>query len=163
MPRSHSFQDTKNLSPLGSQVNEQLEKLERELDAIKQALPDASPDSAESRFSEYAGLRSRRIVTRVLAFRRARVTYFGADLFGEPAWDLLLELYLAELDHVRLSVSKACSRAYVPNSTAMRWITKLIESGLVRRYDDQFDQRRSFLALTDRGTAAMEDLINTHG
>lgn len=161
MPQSHSLRDFNKSGPLRSQVNDQLEKLEQELDALKKALPGVSSSSQEERHAEYAGLRARAAVMRILTLRRARATYLGADLFGEPAWDLLLQLYLAELDHVRLSVSNACSRVEVPDSTALRWVTKLIDNGLVRRYDDQFDQRRSFLALTDRGTAAMKGLIDT--
>lgn len=161
MPQSHSLLNLDKSDGRHSQVNDQLERLEQELDALKKLLPDVSSNSREERDAEHAGLRTRAAVLRVLALRGARAKYLGADLFGEPAWDLLLQIYLAELDHVRLSVSSACNRVDVPDSTALRWVTKLIDKGLVRRYDDQFDQRRSFLALTDSGTAAMKALIDT--
>lgn len=37
-----------------------------------------------------------RFLTEMMEMRRRRDGHFGRDLFGEPAWDLLLELYLAE-------------------------------------------------------------------
>lgn len=161
MPQGQSIRDLGESGALRSQVNDQLERLEQELEALKQVLPIDSLSSPETRSLGYADLRAKAMVMRVLALRRARTKYLSADLFGEPAWDLLLELYLAELDHVRLSVSNACIRMEVPSTTALRWVTKLIDSGLVRRYDDQFDQRRSFLALTDQGAAAMKALLDT--
>ena len=86
---------------------------------------------------------------------RARV--FGDDgLFGEPAWDILLDLYLAETDGKQLSVTAACIGSAVPASTALRWIVVLEERGLVARRGDPRDARRIFLHLTDRGRERME-------
>ena len=84
--------------------------------------------------------------------RRLRAQLLGDEgLFGEPAWDLLLDLFIAEAEGKRLSVTAACIGAAVPTSTALRWIVILETRGLVRRENDPADARRVFLHLTDDG------------
>lgn len=84
--------------------------------------------------------------------RRLRAQILGDDgLFGEPAWDLLLDLFIAEVEGKRLSVTAACIGAAVPTSTALRWIVILESRGLVRRENDPADARRVFLHLTEDG------------
>lgn len=88
--------------------------------------------------------------------RRMRSRLFGDDqLFGEPAWDLLLDLFVAQSDGKHLSVTAACIGAAVPTSTALRWLLILEERGLVHRENDPTDARRVFLKLTDDGYSKM--------
>ncbi len=84
--------------------------------------------------------------------RRMRSRIFGDEqLFGEPAWDLLLDLFVAQAEGKHLSVTAACIGAAVPTSTALRWLLILEERGLVRRENDPADARRVFLELTGDG------------
>lgn len=93
--------------------------------------------------------------------RRIRARVFGDDgLFGEPAWDILLDLYLAETDGKQLSVTAACIGSAVPASTALRWIVVLEEKGLVARRGDPRDARRIFLHLTEQGRERMEACLD---
>lgn len=94
-------------------------------------------------------------VEAVLAARRDRDRFFDQDLFADPAWDMLLELYALELRQQRISVSKLCVAAAVPATTALRWLGKLEQDGLVRRDDDHFDGRRWWVGLTSKGSEAM--------
>lgn len=90
--------------------------------------------------------------------RRLRSRVFGdTQLFGEPAWDILLDLFVAEAEAKPLSVTSACIGAAVPTSTALRWLVILEEQGLVRRENDPSDARRVFLHLTGEGYARMTD------
>ncbi|TPG18618.1 hypothetical protein EAH87_11045 [Sphingomonas koreensis] len=81
--------------------------------------------------------------------RRQRETLFPAGLFGDPAWDMLLALYIARADRRPVSISSACIAAAVPGSTALRWIGKLEASGLVVRRPDNADHRFTWLELSD--------------
>lgn len=88
--------------------------------------------------------------------RRLRARAFGDEsLFGEPAWDLMLDLFIAESEEKPLSVTAACIGAAVPTSTALRWIVILEARGLVRRENDPTDARRVFLHLTPHGHTTM--------
>jgi hypothetical protein len=88
--------------------------------------------------------------------RRSREHYFPSDLFADPAWDMLLDLYAARLEGQMVSVSSLCIAASVPATTALRWIKTLTDSGLFEREADEKDGRRIFIAMSDKAFSAME-------
>ena len=98
---------------------------------------------------------SSRDVRQVIRQRRLRDELFDSELFADPAWDMLLDLYAARLDRSRVSVSSLCIAAAVPATTALRWIKTLTETGLFERKADQHDARRIFVQLSDEATTAM--------
>jgi DNA-binding MarR family transcriptional regulator len=81
------------------------------------------------------------------ARRERRLLTDWQDLFGEPAWDMLLDLYIAEHDGLRVTASNACAAADVPNSTALRWLHTLEQRGMIALDEDPADRRRSFVRL----------------
>lgn len=84
--------------------------------------------------------------------RRQRDRVFNDPaLFGEPAWDILLDLFVSYRDGRKISTSSACIGAAVPPTTALRWLTVLTERNLIEREDDPHDARRHFVRLTARG------------
>jgi hypothetical protein len=88
--------------------------------------------------------------------RRRRTKIFGDEtLFGEPAWDILLDLFIAAKERRRVYVTSACIGAAVPATTALRWITILEQKGFVVRDADPGDARRTFVRLSAHGYAAM--------
>lgn len=92
--------------------------------------------------------------------RRLRARVFSAALlFGEPAWDFLLDLFIAELEGKPLSVTAACIGAAVPTSTGLRWLAILEDQGLIRRENDPRDARRVFLHLTEDGFERMTSYL----
>lgn len=88
--------------------------------------------------------------------RRLRSAYFQDDIFSDPAWDLLLSLYVAGTTGTRVSVSVACASAAVPTTTALRWIQVLIRNGLAVKIADAEDKRRVWLRLTPGAVERME-------
>ncbi len=92
----------------------------------------------------------------LLRARRMRADFLPADLFVDPAWDMLLDLLAARLDGARVSVSSLCIAAAVPPTTALRWIRTLTEQGLVERCADPHDGRRIFIALADHTVEALQ-------
>jgi DNA-binding MarR family transcriptional regulator len=100
-------------------------------------------------------------VRALLKYRRNRDYFFSEGLFADPAWDILLELYAAELGQQRLSVTSLCAGAAVPGTTALRWITQLERKGYINRCPDPLDGRRFFVSLSSDGLRAMEDYFRT--
>ena len=96
-----------------------------------------------------------RAVKSVLRARRRRDRLFDGEVFADPAWDMLLELYALHLDNRRESISSLCIAAQVPATTALRWIVRLEQDGLAVRSDDPKDGRRSWIELTDKGVERM--------
>ena len=100
-------------------------------------------------------------VRKIIRMRRRRNQFFEEALFADPAWDILLELYLAELSQQRVSITSLCAAAAVPPTTALRWIGILEKKGLINRRGDPFDGRRVFMALTPDGLGRMEDYFRS--
>lgn len=91
--------------------------------------------------------------------RRQRDRLLGANLFAEPAWDILLDLFVAGYEGRKVSVSSACVASAVPTSTALRHIAHLVELGLLVRTPHPVDARSSFLDLSEEGTSQMIDYL----
>ena len=87
-------------------------------------------------------------VRELIKLRRLRDQHFPPDLFADPAWDILLDLYAANLEGKSVSVSSLCIAAAVPPTTALRWITTMTEHGALVRKQDPNDARRVFIGLS---------------
>ena len=96
-----------------------------------------------------------RLVRRIIRQRQLRARFFDGELFGDPAWDMLLDLTAARAEHSRVSVTSLCIASGVPPTTALRWIGQMTEAGLFQRVEDEADRRRAFVALTDKAADAM--------
>ena len=100
---------------------------------------------------------------RLIADRRARDATFGADLFYDPAWDLLLELFAAHGEGKLNSVKTAVLATGCPEATALRWIDRLEDRGLVSRHEDPQDSRRHIVELTSEGLSLMRNHLRQVG
>ena len=97
------------------------------------------------------------LARKTYALRRKRGAIFGnPDLFGEPAWDILLDLFIAHAEGKSVSVSSACIGSAAPATTGLRWLGVLADEGLIERRPDPEDNRRVMVHLTPTGRAAME-------
>lgn len=138
----------------GQQKIEDLRALADDAILIMERLARAEDDSSEAKArSEQRPTPSVNLsvaLRKYLRMRRSRDQLLPGGWFADPAWDILLDLYLADLDNRKIYVSSACIAAAVPSTTGLRWIAKLESSGLIVRYPDQSDQRRFWLALTDQ-------------
>lgn len=107
------------------------------------------------RYSPRIPLPDPRVIYRAIRQRRLRDRFFDAELFADPAWDILLDLTAARAEHRRVSVTSLCIAAAVPASTALRWIAQMTEMGILVRKQDEEDRRRAFVALSDKAADAM--------
>lgn len=105
--------------------------------------------------SARAGAVTAHQVRALLRVRRLREQILPADLFADPAWDIVLDLMAARLENARVSVSSLCIAAAVPPTTALRWIRQLTERELLERQADPDDGRRIFITLSDKGVSAV--------
>jgi hypothetical protein len=94
-------------------------------------------------------------VRAIIRARRMRDQYLPADLFADPAWDMILDLLAARIAGQCVSVSSLCIAAAVPPTTALRWIRQLTDRAVFARIDDPADGRRVFIELTDTAAQAV--------
>jgi hypothetical protein len=137
-----------------------LSPLADELMAIAARLRDAADGTGAGEGDIPRHMRTRSnlaLARKAYAMRRKRAAIFGnPDLFGEPAWDILLDLYIAQGEGKQVSVSSACIGSAAPATTGLRWLGVLADEGLVVRENDPEDHRRVLVRLTPAGTAAMD-------
>ena len=132
-----------------------LQQLSEEASRIARALAAMSESEAQREIGQERPIDAAR-VRAIIRARRLRDQFLGADLFADPAWDMLLDLMAARLEGQRVPVSSLCMAAAVPPTTALRWIKVLSEQGIFVRTADPQDGRRIYIELADEVAAALE-------
>ena len=62
---------------------------------------------------------------KILISRRSRSQFFDESIFSEPAWDMLLALYITEVSEARHSIARLTEFAGAAPTTSLRWISHL--------------------------------------
>jgi hypothetical protein len=104
-----------------------------------------------------------RLIRRIIQQRQRRDRFFNNELFGEPAWDMLLDLAAATMEYRQVSVTSLCIASRVPLTTALRWVSLMTDQGLLRRVEDPQDRRRAFISLTEAGMSALSRYFESLG
>jgi DNA-binding MarR family transcriptional regulator len=99
------------------------------------------------------------LVERLTASRDVRKMYIKPDILAEPGWDMLVHLYHADLTGYRSTISNLARASGVPTTTALRWISVLVENGLAERNENRFDKRSIFIEITEEARAKMYDYL----
>lgn len=76
--------------------------------------------------------------------------------FADPSWNILLVLYLAELERRQISFGQMASEAEQSETTSHRHFDRLAAFDLVSKRRDRQDLRRQFVALTPKGSNGMK-------
>lgn len=98
-------------------------------------------------------------IASILRLRRARQKLLGADLFGDAAWDVLLELFAAHLAGRKVRLSEI--KIGAPRSTITRWAAVLEERGLISCRPDHLEGEDLQVELTREGAAKMDELFRS--
>ena len=91
--------------------------------------------------------------------RRLRDDFLSEGLFGEPAWDILLDLFACGEEGRSVRISSACIGAAVPASTALRYLSEMERRGLVERCRDEVDRRGQYVRLSKEAREHMVRLL----
>lgn len=138
---------------------EQLLHLRQEITRIAGALAELSMEMSPASECDERGTNapdvSAQSVEAFIRTRRQRARYLPADLFADPAWDMMLDLLRSEIRGADVTVSDLSLAACVPNSTGLRWIAAMVARGLFVRERDLKDSRRVFIKLSPEVSAAL--------
>jgi DNA-binding MarR family transcriptional regulator len=117
--------------------------------------------------NEFSGLPSQHklccLASAIYDGRRKRDRTMEGELFGEPAWDMLLALYCLPARGERLGVTALSYAANVPQSTGLRVQALLAERGLIQRRREGSDGRRYIVSLTSHGQSVLEKYLTDFG
>jgi DNA-binding MarR family transcriptional regulator len=141
--------------PTRGQLIEELQFLRSRLDVLTNRLQQPSEDNSSNLIDPVdVGT-----VKNLIMAREARKQYFNPDLFVDTPWDILVSLYLGELEQRRVTASQLYLAVGGAPTTSIRWTDRLIQEGLVSRIKDPDDGRRIFLELTSAARSAMQDYL----
>lgn len=152
VPSAHAPNGSDDLAAVAAQARALADALGALNTGAGPALPAVGSDTSEPGGE---GEADPAMIRALLKARRLRDSFFPPALFGEPAWDMLLDLALARIEGKRVAVSSLCIAAAVPATTALRWIAALCEEKLFERHADPADRRRVFIALSDKAATGM--------
>lgn len=126
----------------------------RHLGAVDE-ISDSSTESLAANSNQWDDANLGDLARKVYAVRRRREAIPGtAGLFGEPAWDILLDLFIAAREGRRISLASACEGAAAPEASALRWIAILERRGLIVSEGPTHDRR---IKLSQETYASMID------
>jgi DNA-binding MarR family transcriptional regulator len=91
--------------------------------------------------------------------RQRRARHFSKNLFAEPSWDILLDLFINQLRGLRVATTSLCLAANAPQATALRHIVRLEKEGLLRRFGAPEDRRLVLVEITPRGYGQMRQCL----
>ena len=93
----------------------------------------------------------------ILNSRRLRAKFFSPSMFGEPAWDILLVLYVEQGRQTIGNLTKAIA---TPLTTTTRWIEYLEKKLLIEREPHPNDKRVVFIKLVEKGRKLLDDYLS---
>jgi DNA-binding MarR family transcriptional regulator len=91
--------------------------------------------------------------------RRLRAEIFPRIPFSNPNWDVMLDLFIQEMNGFRTSLDHLALTGDLPAPIVYDSVDTLVRLGLVARAADRFDNRVYWLSLTAPGRQGMFDLF----
>jgi DNA-binding response OmpR family regulator len=130
----------------------------------KEPPASAGPVAAKAKASAEQSpvARKRAALSELKTMRRLRSQYFPAELFSDPCWEMLLDLYDAALAGAEVTVTSLGAASGVPQTTALRRMETLQAHDLIVRSEDKADKRRTIVKLSDTGMQAVESFFETY-
>lgn len=98
------------------------------------------------------------LASAILEFRRCRSEVLPKDLFGEPSWELLLEVFVADAAGVPMTGRIVAKRHGIAGSVLSRWLMHLTAEGLL--IGDGNGNLDDELTLSGTGMEKMETVMH---
>lgn len=95
----------------------------------------------------------------LIAARRTRDELLGGALFGEPAWDMLLHLFIAYERGEHVKAAALAAAALVSPASAERWLRLLEQAGHVVRIGDAADRDAGYVYLVGETARRIRTLL----
>lgn len=91
--------------------------------------------------------------------RRTRNRMLSSELFGEPAWDMLLALYCLPARGFTMRLTALSHASDVAESTGHRWQAVLTDKGLIERGPLGITPNKHLVRLTQKGRQLLENYL----
>ena len=98
------------------------------------------------------------VATIALKIRQRRARYVSSDLFSEPVWDAMLDMFIDSDPLVERTAEHLAGTAGIAVSTMRRWLNLMVKEGLIELAPDS-GQAQTY-GLTDRGQFIMNRIFD---
>lgn len=131
--------------------------------SIEQTSP-ATPNRARMTITQVEAERHSLCLAARLEYQRRarRYTYSFGSLMGEPAWDILLDLFILWGEGRVARIKDACIASRCAETTALRYISTLENAKLVERFQSDGDRRVVNLKLSQMGVMDIGNYLAAH-
>ncbi|WCT72541.1 hypothetical protein PQ455_12955 [Sphingomonas naphthae] len=96
---------------------------------------------------------------KLVRFAAARAEALDGDLFANPAWAIMLDLFIAGELNRRATVEHVGKAAHLSEASAARWFTVLSKRGMVELYQSPDGDGRRLIRLTERSRGKLRDFL----
>ena len=133
-----------------------------ELQSGEQPLPEGRQNkSSPAQHQPYSPKVLASFAAKMYRSRRQRDRLLPPSFFADPAWDMLLELFISKVEQKRISVTSLTIAAACPATTALRYLNLLEKTGFAFREDCELDLRVKYISLSDHGYWSMYRTLET--
>jgi len=91
----------------------------------------------------------------ILKHRKMRRGHLPEQIFGEPGWEMLLDLFIHMNLGKAVNISSMCLATNAPKTTALRYIELLAEMGLIQKVASPHDGRITYVKLTPKAYVSL--------
>jgi DNA-binding MarR family transcriptional regulator len=120
------------------------------------SIRDATPSTIPPDLDQLA-----RMARAMLDERRLRDASFDPAMFTNPAWDVLLLLYVAGSEGRALMPLDVCETLAVPQATMLRWLAYLADKQLIVDAPDPTQRGSSLVRLSATGRQMVSTYLDT--
>jgi len=125
---------------------------------------NSPPNELDASCSESNPPLPRLVIARWLYWSRGKRPIMGGNgIFSDPAWDILLDLYIRQCEGKHTSVTSSCIASRVPPTTALRYHSLMEKNGWIVRIKDESDKRIRFVRLTGDGERRLTSYFDEVG
>lgn len=100
------------------------------------------------------------VARRMLHILRVGNETLGGQLFSNPAWEILLDLFVNRSEGKRVTIVSLCITATAPAGTVLRYLNALTEAGLVIQADAEDDRPSPVVDLSADAFASMKAILD---
>lgn len=135
-----------------TRIADELADAARDL-AMSNALPEPLPES-----NTPDALTPRAYFETLLRQGLMREQFFGSALFGAPAWNIMIELMLCQIDGAKMKMSELGVSFASSDADRGKLVQALIESRLVDSFPNADNDSDDYVALSGEAAGRMAEL-----
>lgn len=89
----------------------------------------------------------------------APIKFSPQEFFGDAAWAMLLELFVAEQMNTTQSEREVCEKSSIPRTTALRWLSAMEQAGFLWRAEGPANVDVRLISLTEKGRVSVTSIL----